>query len=441
MEVAVADEDRRPAGRDALDLVAPFARGLDRRLDGLGAGVHRQHAVLAAERGEVARERPELVVGERAARERHAVELVAGGGDEPRVAVAEVQRRVGRQRVEVAAAAVVVDPGALGARDRHRQRVVVVGGVALGDGGGVLAPEPGVERERQAARAAAGLEELRDVDDDGLQAALAQLELQARRARRHDDRAPDDDRVRAERARLLVGEHDRVRDEPLDRSQAVGVEGARRDEGGVRVERAEDDVDVVEALVGELDRQDPALDEPRELDVGRGRRARAVAGDERGAEGQRVAGALLHDVLAQAPDVEAVRAKPGLGVGGLGTALGMAHARGDERRAVDEAEVRGEDEIGEPGQRVEDVDGRSRLAQRPHERVPLALGALAIDADREVHPRVDRVGDVEVRGRAHEVVPAPGELGAHRHTVTPAGARAKTATLQPHARFRRFSGI
>ena len=74
-------------GRDALDLVAPLAGGLDRGLDRLGAGVHRQHAVLAAQRGEVARERPELVVGERAARERHAVELRrarrrrgAGGG-------------------------------------------------------------------------------------------------------------------------------------------------------------------------------------------------------------------------------------------------------------------------------------------------------------------------------------------------------------------------
>ena len=45
VEVAAADDDLRLAGRDALDLVAPLARRLDRGLDGLGAGVHRQHPI------------------------------------------------------------------------------------------------------------------------------------------------------------------------------------------------------------------------------------------------------------------------------------------------------------------------------------------------------------------------------------------------------------
>ena len=102
------------------------------------------------------------------------------GRDETRMPVAEVQRAVGRQRVEVAATAVVVDPGALGVRDRDGERVVVVGGVALGERAGVTGAEPHVEGERQAARPTAGLEELREVDDNGLEAARAQLSLQAR---------------------------------------------------------------------------------------------------------------------------------------------------------------------------------------------------------------------------------------------------------------------
>ena len=170
------------------------------------------------------------------------------------MAVAEVQRGVRRQRVEVAPPAVVGDPRALGVGDRDRQRVVVVGGVAVGDRGRVLRAEAHVERERQAARPAAGLEELRDVDDDGLEAAGAQLALQPRRAGGHDDRAPDDDGVRAERVGLVVRQRDRVGDELGDEPRAVGVERGRRVHRGARVERAEDDVDVVEARVAELDR-------------------------------------------------------------------------------------------------------------------------------------------------------------------------------------------
>ena len=49
-------------------------------------------------------------------------------------------------------------------------------------------------------------------------------------------------------------------------------------------------------------------------------------------------------------------------------------------------------------------------AEGLHQRVPLAPGAGAVDRDGQVHPRVDRVGDVEVIGRAHEQAPAPCEL-------------------------------
>ncbi len=87
VEVVGAHDDLGAVGRDALDVVAPTPRGLDRGLDAFGAGVHRQHHVLAAQLGELGAERVELVVAERAARQREPIELrvrgrepAAGGG-------------------------------------------------------------------------------------------------------------------------------------------------------------------------------------------------------------------------------------------------------------------------------------------------------------------------------------------------------------------------
>ena len=110
------------SGRDPLDLVAPLPGRLDRGLDRLGAGVHRQHPLRASRARRGPAELAEPVVAEGAAGQRQPVELLAGGRDEPRVAVAEVERRVGGERVEVAAPVDVLDPGALAAADDHRQR-------------------------------------------------------------------------------------------------------------------------------------------------------------------------------------------------------------------------------------------------------------------------------------------------------------------------------
>ena len=51
VEVAGADDDLGAIGRDALDLVAPLARGLERGLDGFGAAVRGQRAVESRELG------------------------------------------------------------------------------------------------------------------------------------------------------------------------------------------------------------------------------------------------------------------------------------------------------------------------------------------------------------------------------------------------------
>ena len=64
MKVLRADDDLGAIGRHALDLVAPFARHLERGLDRLGAGFHQQRLVRAGQRAEFRQERRELVVAE-----------------------------------------------------------------------------------------------------------------------------------------------------------------------------------------------------------------------------------------------------------------------------------------------------------------------------------------------------------------------------------------
>ncbi len=131
VEVALHGDDVGLVGRDALDVVAPAPGHLDGGLDGLGAGVHRQDHVLAGERGEVAGERPELVAVERPARQGELVQLLVRPGHEPRVAVAEVERGVPRQRVQVAPAVHVGHPRALALGEDDLERVIVVRGIGL----------------------------------------------------------------------------------------------------------------------------------------------------------------------------------------------------------------------------------------------------------------------------------------------------------------------
>lgn len=47
MEVSLGREDDCPILRHALDLVGPFSRDLNCRLDSLDAGVHGKHHVVA----------------------------------------------------------------------------------------------------------------------------------------------------------------------------------------------------------------------------------------------------------------------------------------------------------------------------------------------------------------------------------------------------------
>ena len=64
VEVVLEDDDLRLVGRNALDLVAPAPSRLDGGFDCLGARVHREHHLHAAELGELLAEERELVVAE-----------------------------------------------------------------------------------------------------------------------------------------------------------------------------------------------------------------------------------------------------------------------------------------------------------------------------------------------------------------------------------------
>ena len=134
VEVAAHDDDLGGALGHALHAVSPRARELDRRLDGFGSRVHGQHAVDPGQSRERFGERTEAVVVEGAARERDALELVAGGRQKIGMPVAEVHRRIGRKAVEVALAVHVGDPGALAPLHDDGQGGVVVGEPLVLDG-------------------------------------------------------------------------------------------------------------------------------------------------------------------------------------------------------------------------------------------------------------------------------------------------------------------
>ena len=71
VEVVVRHDDIAVPGGHALDVGAPLAGHLDAALDGLGAAVHRQHHVLAAQLGQRLAERSKPVGVERPAGQRH----------------------------------------------------------------------------------------------------------------------------------------------------------------------------------------------------------------------------------------------------------------------------------------------------------------------------------------------------------------------------------
>ena len=134
VEVVLEHDDLRLLGGNAFHVVAPAARGLDGRLDRLGARVHRQHHLHLAEVRELLAEHRELVVAEGARGERDLLRLLDERGKNARVRVPLIDGRVRAQAVEVALALDVPHPRALRALDDEIERMVVVCAPAVFEG-------------------------------------------------------------------------------------------------------------------------------------------------------------------------------------------------------------------------------------------------------------------------------------------------------------------
>ncbi len=131
MEVPFADDDLRAVGRDALPLVRPLARSLDRGLHRLGARVHRERLLVAGQGAELREEGAELVVVERSRGQGQPLRLLVERGENARVPMPLVEGRIGAEHVEVAAALDVPHPDAFATLQDDRQGLVVVRTPAL----------------------------------------------------------------------------------------------------------------------------------------------------------------------------------------------------------------------------------------------------------------------------------------------------------------------
>ena len=129
MEVAGHDDDGAPVLGQTLDPPTPAARHLERCLNRLRAGIHRQHKVFAGQGGEITGERAELIGVERPRGERQRVQLPLRRRHEPWMPVPEVERRIAGQRIEIAPPLHIPHEGTLAAGDDDIQRAVVARGI------------------------------------------------------------------------------------------------------------------------------------------------------------------------------------------------------------------------------------------------------------------------------------------------------------------------
>ena len=105
MEIPRGDNNLRLAGGDRKPVITITARGLDRGLDRLLAGVHRQARIEPGEPREFLAKRSEIIRMIGTGDDVQAVELTFHGMDETRMQMAETRRRIGAHHIDVALAA------------------------------------------------------------------------------------------------------------------------------------------------------------------------------------------------------------------------------------------------------------------------------------------------------------------------------------------------
>ena len=129
VEVALADDHFGAIGGNALDLVTPFAHGLERGLDRFGAAARRQRAIETRQLREPLEEARQKLVVKDARRHGEALRLLDQRAHDARMRVAVAHRRIRAHHVEIAAAVLVPQPAAVAVRDHDRQRIVIARGM------------------------------------------------------------------------------------------------------------------------------------------------------------------------------------------------------------------------------------------------------------------------------------------------------------------------
>ena len=159
---------------------------------------------------------------------------------------------------------------------------------------------------------------------------------------------------------------------------------------------------MVVAGIDQFQRDHAATQQVAHLLVPADRRANAVAGQQRVAAEEGIAGPLEKRVRFEEAKLETVLGEPGLGVGFLDLPLRMAKTGGNGHIAVDHRRIGGEDQVGHAGQRRACIRFSPRIAPRSSQVLPLRHGQIAVGPQPAVHPRVDLVFNAVVVRRTHE---------------------------------------
>ena len=125
MEIVGADDDFGPVLRHTLDLIAPFACNLDRAFHRFGARVHGQNLVRMGRGAELLAEQRELVVHESPRGDSEPRRLLGECREDAGMAVPLIDRRIGRQTIEVAAPIDIPHPDAEATGEHDIKRRVV----------------------------------------------------------------------------------------------------------------------------------------------------------------------------------------------------------------------------------------------------------------------------------------------------------------------------
>jgi hypothetical protein len=215
------------------------------------------------------------------------------------------------------------------------------------------------------------------------------------------------DRVKPQHLGVLVLGLDQLAELGRDRRPPGVVERGRVVHGGVRVEHAQRGVQVVEARVGQPQAHHRQPEHLGQLRPGRLVAAEAVAGQQHPAGAQDVALALVDLPRGLDPRI-AGGAEPAQVHVGLRGPLRVAEPRAEHRPAHHRRPVGREHHVRQPRHRLDRADVMPEIEVHLPQRSPLPHRGGRVGRLVRPHPRVDRVRDGEVLGRAHQVPPRRG---------------------------------